>query len=83
MIVFATILTFRQLILDVAGLREYTIRWDAREQIVLQEKMNGVSEIVIPGLEARELVADIRVDPNYWVNSCMAAYYGVDKIIGK
>lgn len=83
MIAIATMLTFRQLTLDVTGLREYTIRWDAREQILLQEKMNGSSEIVVPGLPAQELVADIRVDPNYWVNACMAAYYRVDKIIGK
>ena len=82
-ITFTTLLLVRQLILDVPSLKDYASRWDAREQNILQEKSNGLSEIVIPGLEARELVADIRVDPNYWVNACMAAYYGFDKIIGK
>jgi len=82
-ITFTTLLLVRQLILDVPSLKDYASRWDAREQYILQEKLNGSSELVIPGLEARELVADIRVDPNYWVNNCMAAYYGVDKIIGK
>lgn len=58
--------------------------WDARDKNIRQEVASGATEIsaaslphISPGL------AELSVDPNYWVNRCLASSYGLSKVIGK
>lgn len=83
LIILNTLLLGKQLTSDNQMLFDYANRWDQREAKIIQLKSIGETILIVPGLESRDLVADISLDPEDWVNSCMAAYYGVEKIIGK
>jgi hypothetical protein len=61
----------------------YTQRWDARAAQIDTARASGQAEITLPGLENRHGVPDLGAQPDFWVNRCMAAYYGFVSIYGK
>jgi hypothetical protein len=71
----------------LSGLPEaqiYANLWDARDDHIRQEVALGAQEIsaaslphISPGL------AELSVDPNDWINRCLASYYGLSKVLGK
>ena len=63
--------------------KDYATRWDNREQIIITAKNSGAREVTVYGLESRDFISDIGIEATYWVNSCMADFYNVDKVYGK
>jgi hypothetical protein len=61
----------------------YARSWDKREAVLLDGARQGTKEITVVGLENRFGIADLRVEPDYWVNSCMASYYGFSAVRGR
>lgn len=64
--------------------QSYAQLWDQRHQEILDAKSSGQKDITTYQLDDRRWgVSDLREDPDYWVNQCMATYYEVDSIIAK
>lgn len=64
--------------------QSYTQLWDQRHQEILEAKSSGQKDITTYQLDDRRWgVSDLREDPAYWVNQCMATYYEVDSITAK
>lgn len=83
-LVFAlTLSAVSQFVRDYSSLKDYAARWDNRQARIIEARAAGITRITVPGLESRDLVADIGDDPDDWVNACMAAYYGMEKITGR
>jgi hypothetical protein len=68
---------------QVPMLRAYANRWDvrAREIHVAQEK--GAVHLTVPALGFTGGLADIKDDPDYWVNRCFASYYGLESVVSE
>jgi len=47
--------------------------WDQRHQILIDLSHKGVTSVTYPGLD---------LNPKYWVNRCLATYYGFETISG-
>jgi hypothetical protein len=60
----------------------YAQSWDTRAGQLIAARVNGPAEIKVPGLTARFGIADLQAGPDYWVNRCMANYYGLANIQG-
>lgn len=63
--------------------RDYASRWDTRHQELLLLSSQGEQRVEVFGLENRFGISDLRVESDYWVNRCMADYYGFAAIDGK
>jgi hypothetical protein len=55
--------------------------WDERDASIRQAKLAGESDIEAMSLNAPGGMSELRVDPNDWVNGCVAAFYGVRRIM--
>jgi hypothetical protein len=64
-------------------LRAYAIRWDARDQDIWTAQNQGAKNLTVPALGFTGGLADIKDDPDYWVNRCFADYYGLDAIVAE
>lgn len=60
----------------------YAQSWDTRAAQLNAAHLNGPADIKVPGLAARFGIADLQAGPDYWVNRCMASYYGLANIVG-
>jgi hypothetical protein len=63
--------------------QSYAQSWDKRDGILLAGRQQGLTEITVVGLHARFGIGDLRVEPDYWINGCMAGYYGYSAIRGR
>ncbi|MDR3573596.1 MAG: DUF6056 family protein [Anaerolineaceae bacterium] len=63
--------------------QSYTSNWDQRATVLLNARQQGQTEITVYGLTNRFGVSDLEAAPDYWVNKCMADYYGFSTIRGK
>jgi hypothetical protein len=61
----------------------YAQSWDKRNTVLLDGRRQGQTDITVVGLNNRFGIADLRVEPDYWVNACMASYYGFTAIRGR
>ncbi len=66
-----------------SSFQEYASKWDKRDQELRFEALSGKQEVTAYGLESRFGLADLRIEPDYWVNKCMADYYNVPMLFGK
>lgn len=83
LVLIGTFLFLTSWISQVPFYLNYAHRWDARDAQIRMAIEQGEKDLVIPGLESREGVAEVQLDPEDWVNQCMADYYGVDSITGR
>jgi len=56
------------------------VAWDTRQQLILQEKAAGQSDIIIPAFDSIFGITELGSNPDNWVNRCAAWYYGVESI---
>ena len=70
--------TFRQ----APEYQAYARSWDQRANLLVAAHLNGPSDITVAGLTNRFGIADLQAAPDYWVNRCMANYYGLANIRG-
>jgi hypothetical protein len=54
--------------------------WDLRDQMILDAKADGQTNITVPQFDSIYGITEIKPDPINWVNFCAARYYGVDSI---
>jgi hypothetical protein len=57
--------------------------WDARQTMVLDEKLAGQVNITVPEFDSIYGITELGADPSNWVNRCAAWYYGVKSITAK
>lgn len=63
--------------------QQYTRSWEAREDELLSRVEENAIQVTIPGLSSRFGLSDLRAEPDFWVNRCMADFYQVETIIGR
>jgi hypothetical protein len=83
LLVLGTILSANRNFTQVPALRAYADRWDARDGHIRAVKKSGTTQITIPALGFTGGLADIKDDPDYWVNRCFANYYGLETVIAE
>ena len=83
MIMLASGFSFWQSVRQAPDYQSYARLWDQRAAVLLNARQQGQTEITVYGLTNRFGVSDLETQPDYWVNSCMAEYYGFSVIRGK
>ncbi|MGV8026819.1 MAG: DUF6056 family protein [Anaerolineaceae bacterium] len=54
--------------------------WDVRHADIQQKVSAGETFLTVKAFDSIGTVAELTDDPNYWVNTCAATYYGVEEI---
>jgi hypothetical protein len=60
----------------------YARSWDERANLLVAARLDGLTDITVAGLTNRFGISDLHAEPDYWVNRCMASYYGLTYIRG-
>jgi len=76
-------ITVWQTVQQVPEFRAYAQSWDEKDDLLRQAAQSGQSEITVTGGYGRFDVSDISTEPDYWVNGCMAYYYGLSRVRGE
>jgi len=64
-------------------LRAYAERWDERDHEIRDALEGGTKHLVVTALGFTGGLADIKDDPDYWVNRCFANYYRLEFVIAE
>jgi hypothetical protein len=83
MIIFASGISMWQTVRAVPDYQSYAQSWDKRAAYFIEARALGQTEITVYGLNSRFGIGDLEIAPDYWVNKCMADYYGFSAIRGK
>jgi hypothetical protein len=79
-VLIAIVLSSTVLALDTYNsLRAYALGWDQRDEM-LRQALPG-SSVTVPSLDVFRL-EDLTTDSEFWVNRCVAEYYGLEQVIG-
>ena len=54
--------------------------WDQRQQMILEARAEGETDIIIPQFDSVYGITEIKPDPKNWINICAARYYGANSI---
>lgn len=57
--------------------------WERRHSAIVEASNAGKRSIATVSLDNDFGLKDLRDDPKYWVNSCMARYYGIDSVTAR
>jgi hypothetical protein len=76
-------MTVWQTVQQAPEYRTYAQNWDAKDLELRQAAQSGQLEITIAGGYGRFGVSDISTEPDYWVNGCLAYYYGLSRVSGR
>jgi hypothetical protein len=80
LLVLGPILSASRNFTQVPTLRAYADRWDARDGQIRAAQQSGATQLAVPALGFTGGLADIKDDPDYWVNRCFANYYGLETV---
>jgi hypothetical protein len=80
LLVLGPLLSANRNFTQVPTLRAYANRWDARDREIRAAQKSGATQIAVPALGFTGGLADIKDDPDYWVNRCFAGYYGLESV---
>jgi hypothetical protein len=83
MIILASGFSIWQTVRQAPDFQAYARSWDQRAAVLLNARQQGQTEITVYGLTNRFGISDLEAEPDYWVNNCMAEYYGFSAIRGK
>jgi hypothetical protein len=83
LLVLGPLLSARENFVRAPTLRAYAERWDNRDHEIRDAIEGGTKHLVVSALGFTGGLADIKGDPDYWVNRCFASYYGLESIIAK
>ena len=77
----------------VYPLRKYAQLWDSRHAEIIDLRESGAQSLVVLNFSKEESLWPLREKlwvsgdfedfPDYWINRCAAAYYGVEEIYGE
>ncbi len=62
------------------ALIDYAAQWDARHALLENAAANGNLDVAVPPMTETFGLDDVSDDSSYWVNQCMAAYYGLETV---
>jgi hypothetical protein len=82
-LVLAAVFSLWQTAQQVPDLQNYVNQWDQRHAALLEAHLQGQTDVTAYGLHNRSGIGDLRAEPDYWINSCMAGYYGFSTLRGK
>ena len=68
---------------QLGNFRDYAARWDERHAQLSHMAAQGARQATAFGLENRFGISDLRAEEDYWVNRCMADFYGFYSLTGK
>jgi drug/metabolite transporter (DMT)-like permease len=83
LLVLGPLLSAREDFVRVPTLRAYAERWDNRDHEIRGAIEGGAKHLVVSALGFTGGLADIKNDPDYWVNRCFASYYGLESVTAK
>ncbi len=63
-------------------LQRRAILWDGRQTEIIQARDNGETELSVRALDSLAGLTDLSDKSGYWVNNCVADYYGLNWIMG-
>lgn len=66
-----------------ATVSAYASQWDRRDLEIRAARSQGITDLVVPALGDTGDWEELSPDPHYWVNECVAGYYGLDSIAAK
>jgi hypothetical protein len=58
----------------------YAQQWDERNSFLLEQQQQGNLDIVLDGIQPPGGLIELRQDPNFWVNRCVADFYDLNSI---
>ncbi len=58
----------------------YARQWDERNSFLLEQRQQGNLDIVLDGIQPPGGLIELRQDPNFWVNQCVADFYDLNSI---
>ncbi|MBN1995842.1 MAG: hypothetical protein JW953_24360 [Anaerolineae bacterium] len=61
----------------------YASIWDERDAGIKSAKAQGHMNLAVPALPPIGGIEDLGSDPNYWLNNCVAKYYGIYSIVAQ
>lgn len=60
--------------------QDYAQKWDERNNYLLEQQQQGNLDIVLHGIQPPDGLIELRQDPNFWVNQCVADFYNLNSI---
>lgn len=63
-------------------LQQRAVLWDWRQVQIIAARDKGERELSVRALDSLAGLTDLSDNPGYWVNNCVADYYGLDWIRG-
>ncbi len=82
-VIFISTLTTRRIVVQIPESIAFAQMWDQRDQYLRTAKTQGETEVSAPGLPIWNGVHDLALEPDNWVNTCMAWYYDFTRITGR
>lgn len=64
-----------------AGLQQRAQNWDARHAQLLAARAQGAHTVSVAAREIVDGLEDLHEEANFWVNACMAEYYGLESLV--
>lgn len=55
-------------------------RWDARNAYIIEQRQQGNLDIILDGIPSPGKLIELRANRNFWVNLCVADFYGLNSI---
>lgn len=62
------------------ALIDYATQWDARHALLENAAASGIVDVAVPEITESFRLDDISDDSSFWVNQCMADYYGLGAV---
>ena len=59
------------------------VLWDETERSMRAAQQQGVKHLVVPRPYEFPEIESLSVDPDFYVNRCVARYYGLDSVVAK
>ena len=82
-VISVSVLSMVQTEAQVPLYRSFARSWDERSQYIQEQAQAGETVITVPGGSSMFGVGNLNIDPDNWINKCMASYYQVERIIGR
>jgi hypothetical protein len=70
-------------ILFVPQARDFAATWDQRDEQIREAVRQGERSLSARSLTSMGTLQELDYDPEFWVNQCVADYYGLDEITAK
>jgi hypothetical protein len=63
-----------------AQFERYAQQWDERDSYLIEQQQQGTLDVALHGIQPPGGLLELRQDPNFWVNKCVADFYRLNSI---